>query len=276
MNAPYDPQVTGEAGNLSCLVLKTGRDDCYARFYPALYQLDLQVDGKREKVDLGFSGSRLLERLLLEPGEVVSREALMSHAWSDRVVGQGSLNQQIYTLRQVLADEKKRQIIQTLPRRGYLFNPQFLLTQVPANEPVVEAEESEAPPATPPVAMKRTATWPLLALALLALLGINVAQYIHRIGLQSELARSHAQVGKLHVEYIDEKQQVLPELSKATQGLTTRMATLAKRPVDVVIAMTTGFFEVFCRQPDGGMRTLTVNRKRIDDLTDQMLLECLP
>ena len=111
-----------------CLTIKTGRGDCYARFYPSLYQLTLVTNGVEEKVDLGFSGSRLLERLAQIPGEVVAREELMSHAWSGRVVGQGSLNQQIHTLRQVLGDERERNIIQTLPRRGYLLNPQHLIT----------------------------------------------------------------------------------------------------------------------------------------------------
>src|SRR5690606_33153833 len=111
-----------------CLTIKTGRADCYAHFYPSLYQLTLETNGVEEKIDLGFSGSRLLERLAQIPGDVVAREELMSHAWSDRVVGQGSLNQQIYTLRQVLSDERERTIIQTLPRRGYLLNPQHLVT----------------------------------------------------------------------------------------------------------------------------------------------------
>src|SRR5690606_37272300 len=97
------------------------------------------TDGNPKKVDLGFSGSRVLERLLLAPGEVVSREELMNYAWEKRVVGQGSLSQQIYTLRQLLYDGRN-QIIQTLPRRGYLFNPQCLHH---------EASTTQAQPPTP-------------------------------------------------------------------------------------------------------------------------------
>ncbi len=109
-----------------CPLLKTGRDGCTARFDRALYQLVILHDDVEETVDLGFSGSRVLERLLQIPGEVVSRDELMTYAWEGRVVGQGSLNQQIYTLRQALFDGRS-QIIQTLPRRGYLFNPQYLV-----------------------------------------------------------------------------------------------------------------------------------------------------
>lgn len=108
------------------VTIKTGNTDCLAFFYPSLYQLSLFKAGTEEKIDLGFSGSRLLERLLQTPGEVIAREELMSHAWADRVVGQGSLNQQIYTLRQILGDEKEREIIQTLPRRGYMLNPKYI------------------------------------------------------------------------------------------------------------------------------------------------------
>lgn len=122
------------------LTIKTGADGCYAYFCPALYQLTVVRDNVEKKIDLGFSSSRLLERLVQTPGEVVTREDLMSHAWPGRVVGQGSLNQQIYTLRQALSDETTRDIIQTLPRRGYQFNSHYLLEQT------AEPPESTVPP----------------------------------------------------------------------------------------------------------------------------------
>ena len=95
MSLSPEMPVAEPGSTITCRVIKTGRGDWHAHFYPALYQLTLVKDGVEEKVDLGYSGSRLLERLLQEPGEVVSREELMNHAWADRVVGQGSLNQQI-------------------------------------------------------------------------------------------------------------------------------------------------------------------------------------
>ena len=106
--------------------IKTGHANGYASFNSQLYSLVLHLDNGHRQVPLGYSGSRVLARLLSQPGEVVSREDLIQHGWSDRVVGPGSLNQQIYTLRQLLGDEKQRQIIQTLPRRGYLLNPSAL------------------------------------------------------------------------------------------------------------------------------------------------------
>lgn len=104
--------------------LRTGQGDGYLLFQPRHYQL--RHGGSQQRIELGFAGSRVLERLIQTPGEVVSREELLAYGWTDRVVSQGSLNQQIYVLRQILGDEKGRNIIQTLPRRGYLFNPAFL------------------------------------------------------------------------------------------------------------------------------------------------------
>lgn len=129
----------------ACIIIKTGHGDCPASFDPALFQLNLLGDGDSKQIDLGFSGSRLLARLAQEPGVVVSRDELIRCAWSDRVVGQGSLNQQIYTLRQLLGDEKSRRIIQTLPRRGYLLNPEYVLrVEQPA---VAEASSADIPEA---------------------------------------------------------------------------------------------------------------------------------
>ena len=80
MNSSSDTPLAEPGSNIACLIIKTGRSDCYAHFYPALYQLTLVRGGIEEKIDLGYSGSRLLERLLQEPGEVVSRDELMNHA----------------------------------------------------------------------------------------------------------------------------------------------------------------------------------------------------
>lgn len=104
--------------------LRTGQSDCHLLFQARHYQL--RHEGSDQRIELGYAGSRVLERLLQKPGEVVSREELLEYGWTDRVVSQGSLNQQIYVLRQLLGDEKGRNIIQTLPRRGYMFNPEFI------------------------------------------------------------------------------------------------------------------------------------------------------
>lgn len=130
--------------------LRTGQDGRRLLFQARRYQL--RHEESEQRIELGYAGSRVLERLLQNPGEVVSREELLEYGWTDRVVSQGSLNQQIYVLRQLLGDEKGRQIIQTLPRRGYLFNPAFIELDA--------AQESFVTPAVPVRAARRTLpTW---------------------------------------------------------------------------------------------------------------------
>ena len=123
--------------------LRTGQGGGCLLFQAWQFQLHHEESGQR--IELGYAGSRVLERLLRNPGEVVSREELLEYGWTNRVVSQGSLNQQIYVLRQILGDEKGRNIIQTLPRRGYLFSPAFIET-AKADRPA-EATSANKPPA---------------------------------------------------------------------------------------------------------------------------------
>lgn len=123
------------SSDLAYVVLRTGAPGEHAWFYPSLYQIALHRDEEYERVNLGYSGSRILERLLQTIGELVTREELLRYAWSDRVVSSGSLNQQIYVLRKILKDEEQHGIIQTLPRRGYMLNPRV----------VVEPERNKVP-----------------------------------------------------------------------------------------------------------------------------------
>lgn len=48
------PTLAESRASVACLTLRTGRSDCIAQFYPALYQLDLVRDGQVERIDLGF------------------------------------------------------------------------------------------------------------------------------------------------------------------------------------------------------------------------------
>lgn len=133
---------------VACITIQTGQPGCRALFYPSIYKLLLVIEDKTQNIDLGYAGSRLLEILIERAGDAVEREDLIGFAWPERIVGQGSLNQQIYTLRQILGDEKSRKIIQTLPRRGYLFHPDFIVranTTVTA-ELMASANESAVMP----------------------------------------------------------------------------------------------------------------------------------
>ncbi|WP_259758543.1 winged helix-turn-helix domain-containing protein [Pseudomonas sp. GCEP-101] len=265
---------------ITCLTLRTGRSDCVAQFYPALYQLDLDRDGQVERIDLGFSGSRVLERLLQSPGDVVARDELLTHAWSDRVVGQGSLNQQIYTLRQVLADEKQRQIIQTLPRRGYMFNPQYLVSPPDeAQESVTDASPDAAAPqptyAAPTIRTPNPRRLKIAAasLCILGLLGLSGAFYYTQV--RSPVLTAEQNVGTVQITYVEDNEQDLQRLMSNTRPLARQLADLATRPIGLMLHMTSGFYELVCVQPEGHSNWLLIHESQVARIPQEQLRKCL-
>lgn len=280
----------------SCLTIKTGRADCYAHFYPSLYQLILVTNGVEEKIDLGFSGSRLLERLAQIPGDVVAREELISHAWSGRVVGQGSLNQQIYTLRQVLGDERDRTIIQTLPRRGYLLNPQSLITpeSLPADvQSQVTPEQSLAdarPQVTPVLADSSAPEEPVRAqqsgrysnrgfmvLSLMALMSVLLFGYFARNDGPRPSHGDAIHSGKLIVSYVGQQHpEQVERLRSQTQGLTTRLEQLIDRPKRLFVSLRGEFYEFVCMPPSGRARSVVIHQSQLNHVADEQLQWCLP
>ncbi|CAD5110225.1 winged helix-turn-helix domain-containing protein [Zestomonas carbonaria] len=267
--------------SVACQAIRTGHDDCHARFYPARYQLVLSRAGHEEKVELGYSGSRLLERLLQAPGTVVSREELMSFAWSDRVVGQGSLNQQIYTLRQVLGDEKKREIIQTLPRRGYMLNPHFL-GPLPEDEVEPEASDALPPPIAPvpspaPPAEIRRPWSPLLAIAALLPLGlVLLALLAYKLLGDPRTYSNEVRIGNALITYIEQDEAPLRQLILDTRELTTRIASLAEQPVELILSKSADFYQLLCMRANGDVRWLMTQESQLSAVDDTMLRRCLP
>lgn len=270
MNTATHSHAADGGSSFSCLVIKTGRADCHAHFYPSLYQLMLLNGAHEEKIDLGFSGSRLLERLLQNPGEVVTREDLMSYAWADRVVGQGSLNQQIYTLRQVLGDEKSRDIIQTLPRRGYMFNPNYLMMGQSA--PI----DSDGAPAAAPAGrtLARLLTSKRSVLITLAI-SLAMLGYYYLSSLPLKMATQHVSAGNSDIMYIHQDQHMLERLIKQTETLHKRIATLSQKPYQLIVGMSAGYYEVLCLQADKGFKSLMFHQKQLDMIADEQLQACL-
>lgn len=287
------------------LTIKTGRPGCYAHFYPSLYQLTLETNGVEEKVDLGFSGSRLLERLAQVPGDVVGREELMRHAWSDRVVGQGSLNQQIYTLRQVLGDERERTIIQTLPRRGYLLNPQHLITRLPPPadaqpqvkpmSPPVNAQPQVMPvlaqanvqpllanpsPSEEPVRARQAGRYSncgLVVLSLMVLIGAFLFSNFVRGATPRPLHADVIHIGKLMVSYESQQQaEQVERLKSQTQRLTTRLEQLIDQPTRLFVSLRGEFYEFICMQAEGRARSVAIHQSQLNQVADEQLQWCGP
>ena len=103
--------------------------------------------GDVQNSTLGRAESRLLDLLLMEPGITKSRDEIIDYTWNDRVVASGSLNQTVFSLRNILNDSRDHEILMTVPRRGYCFNRHAVVdaTDIPA-----PSEETAQPSATIP------------------------------------------------------------------------------------------------------------------------------
>jgi len=268
-----------------CITIRTGNPDCLARFYPALFQLSLVKQGVEEKVDLGFSGCRLLERLILNPGEVISREVLMEHAWPGRVVGQGSLNQLIYTLRQLLGDEKERRIIQTLPRRGYLLNPNCIefiekpvsdsasslsdnALSVSDSAPSVSELTTKPPARARMAAVKRFSTvmagWmSMLAMGTLFTTGSTV----HSLATTAD--------SLLTITYAPHSADDLNRLTVAGELLGNYLGTDILEPLHLVVGVREQTLNLVCLHQDGSAHSLFFSYDTIDKLDQSDLAPCL-
>src|SRR5262245_21439545 len=116
---------------------------------------------------------RILEALLAEPGEPVTREALRQRLWPDDtfVDFDNGLNRAINRLRAALGDEADNpRFIETLERRGYRFI-------APVSTPGAKAPAG-APDAKPPRGRRR-ATWVGGAVAV-ALAAVLIARGLGR------------------------------------------------------------------------------------------------
>lgn len=262
--------------------MKTGHPEQPAYFCPVLYRLTLFKHGSvLQTLDLGFSGGRLLERLIQEPGQVIDRQTLVAHAWHDRVVGPGSLNQQIHTLRKILGDDKERQIIQTVARRGYRFNPAFLLPPPAAQDaPAVAAqapvEHVPAVAAQPPAPLMPTPRpgkrrkWTLGIVTATVLVG-NCSTT-----LPTKLHASRQQVGDHSVVYVDSRQQHMHTLIEHTHALSQRILVLSDTPVELaVVGGEDGHYQIYCAPQGRKRHSISVRHDQVAQVTDRQLRHCL-
>src|SRR5262249_25904693 len=142
--------------------------------------------------------------LVKEEGRVVSKSELMDSIWSNAIVEEGNLSQNIYMLRRALGvDERGRQFIETVPRRGYRFAvPVRLLEEAPKTGPTnSHACEATQAPLHPPSASAEKESRPRSALRYLLFaglgglilsslfgLGFGVYQFLNRSGEKQQIA----------------------------------------------------------------------------------------
>ena len=83
----------------------------------------------------------VLAYLVSHAGELVSKEELMQSVWADVIVTDGALTQCIIEIRRALHDSE-REIIRTVPRRGFVF-------EALDDHQAVEESPAELPPVVP-------------------------------------------------------------------------------------------------------------------------------
>ncbi|PAU84452.1 CadC family transcriptional regulator [Pseudomonas sp. WN033] len=285
MNAPQTSSASQESITpLGQLLLRTGREGRCVCFCPSLFQVVIrQPEVPEERIELGYAGSRLLERLLKVPGEVVTREELMAYAWPDRVVGQGSLNQQIYSLRQLFCDEKGREIIQTLPRRGYQFNPQYIIQQsavtpAPPQPPTQESEPVPEPKLPAAITRHRPRRyWLAGALLGLALIGLIFSLWPHsaqQIQAQ-ELTLRELQHGPIQIRLFAIDHASLDALEPLASTLAQRLPQDHANPRLLTLDLHGSYYRVLCEH-GGNASALMIHRGQFEQLDIGQLRWCQP
>ncbi len=89
------------------------------------------TDSRGVELPLRLQSLQVLHLLASKPGQLFSKEAIFSVVWPDAVVTDDSLVQCIADIRRAL-DDQQRQLLQTVPRRGYK-----LMAQEMASPPVI-------------------------------------------------------------------------------------------------------------------------------------------
>ncbi len=82
-----------------------------------------------EVVPLPLKALELLAILVENQGEVVSKEVLMERIWGDSFVEDSVLTQNIYVLRKAFKTNESAAKITNIPRRGYVFEYEYLETE---------------------------------------------------------------------------------------------------------------------------------------------------
>ncbi|WP_420535626.1 winged helix-turn-helix domain-containing protein [Buttiauxella noackiae] len=95
---------------------------------------------------LGEYQLKLLDCLIEHAGQTLSRNELTGLVWERRVIGDNSLSNAIHALRAALEDDGKQQrVIKTIPKKGYLLDPEFCQLI----EPEADIVSSPAPVSNP-------------------------------------------------------------------------------------------------------------------------------
>ncbi len=115
----------------------------FGRFSVLPHRRELLADGR--PVELGGRAFDVLLVLIEASGAIVSKDALMSRVWPDRIVEENNLQAQISALRRAFAAD--RDLIRTIAGRGYQFTGQIHTVSA---KPVAQATEGMTQPTPTP------------------------------------------------------------------------------------------------------------------------------
>ncbi|VVP32743.1 transcriptional regulator [Pseudomonas fluorescens] len=244
--------------------------------------------GDVQSTTIGRAESRLLDLLLTEPGQTKSREEIIDYTWNDRVVASGSLNQAVFSLRNILNDSRDHEILMTVPRRGYCFNRHYVVdpqTVPPASSEAVqpsvptievlpssEVDEVLVPSEKP---LKATYVKKALSVAYVVTLGVCAFTGFHSGFDTPKIEISSVKVNELVIHAVGnsvEEAQSLRDLSvKQAQQLSPNL----KGQVWLNLFKTN--YSVSCIRPDLSTANLQLNRDQKDlALMIQQCLETTP
>jgi DNA-binding winged helix-turn-helix (wHTH) protein/tetratricopeptide (TPR) repeat protein len=171
---------------------------------------------------------RLLFYLVENPDRVLSKHELNINVWDGRPVEDSVFSHTMWQVRQLLGDAD-RQIIHTVPKKGYLFRApkspkteQFFLTQTPSEispmsrDAVTEVKQHQ-------ISSTSRSVWGPLMWALVILTLVTGVLLYQR---STRLAET------IQLQLIDESPD--PEVSSYVSGLVVRITSQSKRPVTLL------------------------------------------
>ncbi|MGO4003849.1 winged helix-turn-helix domain-containing protein [Pseudomonas fluorescens] len=230
--------------------------------------------GEVQHSTLGRAESRLLDLLLAEPGVIKTREQIIEHTWNDRVVASGSLNQVVFSLRNLLNDSRDHDILMTIPRRGYRFNPLYVRNGADAEAAptAIEPEPLTAPVAAAPAApIKQPPNWLRLGYAFTLLMCLATLAHFSLSSKTPSIEVASTQRGNLTLSTLGSTQDQAQALGSAVDK------QLHNLPRDLAgqvwIHQSKSNYSISCIRTDQTTRNLLFNPQQ-RQLAD-VLAQCL-
>lgn len=282
----------------------------YLVYDPPFDLFEFHSRASAKKVSLGYSHGKLLESLVCCDGLVVTREKLFASGWPDRVVTQNSLNQAIFLLRQFFGDVDGV-VIKTIPRRGYTFNPDYLLSNscsvvemleksvnslihqpvdaLSFNEAATESfhvgDDAITPlhttSVTPIHVLAKKSLWKRFSfryifIVFLIILALSLAYRFYYMVEEETWFDSKLVVGvEQSFLFVGSDAAEVEKIQLATEALRQRFMALAHEKSYLVFNKMHNYVDIVCLSPKNKAKFILVHEERADSISDEQISECL-